>query len=114
MKLLTVVTSIIVCLLPISCSFNDTFNSDLEYVVSNKVNCQIKPKPSEVMVFRSSMPTKSFIELGTVTSLRSNYSGALEKLQQKAAENCADAVIDIREGNVGVMIRLNATAIKFQ
>jgi hypothetical protein len=69
---------------------------------------------NSIEVFRSSMPKKEFIEIGTVSSQFSSYSKALDKIKALASKNCADALIDIREASVGVMVSLNATAIKFK
>lgn len=97
-----------------ACSFNDVMNSRNEFVPNGEVTCAEPKDPSEVKVYRSSLPDQKFDEVGTISVLYSSYDKSLEKMKIAAAENCADAVVDIREGAMGVMVALNSTAIKFR
>lgn len=96
------------------CSFNNVMNSKLEFISNGAQKCTPPALPDSVKVFRSSMPSEKYTELGTVSSLYEGYAIALQKMQKKAAEYCADGIVDIREGAVGVMTRLTGTAIKFE
>lgn len=96
------------------CSFNDVMNSRLEFIPNGSQACAKPVNVNDIKVFRSSLPTKKYIEIGTLSSQYSSYKIALGKIKEIASKNCADALIDIREAAVGVMVSLNVTAIKFK
>jgi hypothetical protein len=96
------------------CAYNDLVNSRNEFVPNGAQSCIAPKNPSDIKVYRSSMPEEKFEEIGTISMLYSSYDKSLNKMKVSAAENCADALVDIREGAMGVMVSLNATAIKFK
>ena len=96
------------------CSFNDVMNSRNEFVANGPHTCTTPTDPSMIKVYRSSMPEEKFEEIGTISMQYSSYDKTLNKVKESAAENCADAVVDIREGTLGAMVALNATAIRFK
>lgn len=113
-KKVNLLASSVVVLALSGCSFNDVMNSRLEFIPNDTQACMKPEGKNSIEVFRSSMPKREFIEMGTVSSQYSSYGKALGKIKALASKNCADALIDIREASVGVMVSLNATAIKFK